>query len=199
MMKRLALAAIVAAALSLTLAVGVLAKMPFFTVTVDPSVPTAGEPFLVVVRTWDDVAHLRPAGFSQVGAMSGLLVARQSSGGSPDITIPLVLRAPDRFEATVTLPAGDWTLVAFPDRSGWGDPNVPVGYPDTIPLTIRQPMLNGAGLAVALAVVVVAILALTQMRFSPRFGRQADPTPSFPPAPGRPWFRLMFHRSNQGS
>ena len=186
MMKRLALAATAAAALSLTMAVGVLAKMPFFTVTVDPSVPTAGEPFLVVVRTWEDVAHLRPAGFSQVGAMSGLLVARQSSGGSADIAIPLMLIAPDRFEATVNLPAGDWTLVAFPDRSGWADPSVPAGYLDTILLTVRQPLPDDAGLAVAIAVVVVAILALPQMRFSPRFGRHRGPARSFPPAPGDP-------------
>jgi hypothetical protein len=166
----LVLAITMAAAMPLAMAGGVSAKMPYFTVEIQPAVPVAGQPFRVTVRTWQDAAHAIPAGFDAAGALSGLLVARRPNGASPDVAIPLVLRGPDRFEASVTLPTGDWTLVAFPNRAGWASPVVPVGYPDTIPLSIRAPAPALTGFGVAL-VVLVGVLVVIGLVRRPRLTR----------------------------
>jgi hypothetical protein len=168
--QRLVLAITIAVAMPLAMAASVSAKTPYFTVEIEPAVPASGQPFLVIVRTWQDADHAIPAGFDTVEALSGLLVARQPSGDPPDIAIPLALRAPDRFEANVTLPAGDWTLVAFPYRAGWPSPNVPVGYPDTIPLSVRDasPDLTGS---VALLVILAAALLVIALVRRPRLTR----------------------------
>ena len=164
--KRLILAITIAVAMPLAMAANVSAKMPYFTVEIEPPVPVAGQPFLVIVRTWQDADHAIPAGFDAVEALSGLLVARRPNGDSSDVAIPLVLRGPDRFEASVTLPTGDWTLVAFPNRAGWASPVVPVGYPDTIPLSVRAPAPALTGIAAASVVLagVLVVIALVQRR-----------------------------------
>lgn len=164
--KRLVLAITLAVAVPLVTAVSVSAKIPYFTVDVEPAVPISGEPFLVVVRTWQDSGHSIPAGFDAPEVLSGVLVARRQSRDSPDITIPLIRREPDRFEARVTLPAGDWILVAFPDRSGWPSQVVPVGYPDTISLSVRQPAPGLAGVGAVLMVLfgILIVIALVRRR-----------------------------------
>jgi hypothetical protein len=123
-------------------AVAVLAKVPYFSVETSPAEPRANEPIVVTVRTWADSAHSVPSTSANAttgldASLDSLLVVRRP--GSSDIPIHLVEVEPSRFAATITLPAGDWTLVAFPDRSGWSDPVVPAGYPDVIPLPVRQP------------------------------------------------------------
>ena len=162
--KRLVLAITIAVALTLAMAAGVSAKMPYFSVEVEPAVPVSGQPFLVVVRTWQDADHAIPAGFDAVEALTGLLVARRPNGDSPDVAIPLVLHGPDRFEASVTLPAGTWTLVAFPNRAGWASPVVPVGYPDTIPLSVRDPAPALTALDAALVVLVGVLVVIALVR-----------------------------------
>lgn len=162
--QRLVLAITMAVAMPLAMAGIVSAKTPYFTVEIEPAVPVAGQPFLVIVRTWQDADHVIPAGFDAVEALSGILVARRPDGDSPDVAIPLVLRGPDRFEARVTFPAGNWTLVAVPNRAGWANPVVPVGYPDTIPLRVREPAPALTGFAAALLVLggVLVVIALVR-------------------------------------
>ena len=168
--KRLVLAITLAVVLPLATAASVTAKMPYFTVEIEPAVPISGEPFLVVVRTWQDAVHSIPAGFDAAEALGGLLVARRQGQDSPDIAIPLMLRVVDRFEASVTLQAGDWMLVAFPNRVGWSSPVVPVGYPDTIPLSVREPAPDLTGIGAALAV-VFGVLVVTALVQRPRLTR----------------------------
>src|SRR5437868_2012260 len=103
--KRLVLAIAIAVAMPLAMAASVSAKMPYFTVEIEPAVPVPGQPFLVSVRTWQDADHALPAGFDAVEALSGLLVARRPNDDARDLAIPLVPRGPNRFEASVTLPA----------------------------------------------------------------------------------------------
>ena len=163
--------------LALSVAGPVSAKLtPYFTVQVSPPQPVAGEAIVVLVRTWVDVAHTVPAGFGTSAALNsaaldGLLVLRPAGGDTPDVAIPLQYQALDEFRATVVVPtAGDWKLVAFPDRSGWGSPDVSPGYPDTIALTVRAP--NGgvstiaaiASLAAVIGIVSVAVVLARRAR-----------------------------------
>lgn len=116
----------------------VLAKMPFFSVEILPAAPTAGEPAVVVVQMWADADHTVPAGWNIGPTMNNLLVIR-SSDGKESIRVGLTAVDADRYEGTITLPAGRWRLVAFPDRSGWATPEVPAGYADAITFTVREP------------------------------------------------------------
>ncbi len=150
----------------------VAAKMPFFSIEVSPAAPVAGEPIRIVVRTWVDVAHTSPAGFEAPGVMDGILAIRGAriSGTDvpeiPEIAVPLRLQAPDLYAGTVTLPAGDWRIVAFPDRAGWGIASVPVGYPDELALTVQPAGPRPVGFAGPL-VGVGAVLAAGSLRLAP--------------------------------
>jgi len=163
--------------LALSIAGPVSAKLtPYFTVEVSPPQPVAGEAIVVVVRTWEDVAHTVPARFGSSAAVSsaaldGLLVLRPATGDALDVGIRLQYQAQDEFRATVVVPtAGDWKLIAFPNRTGWASPDVPPGYPDTIALTIRAP--NGgvstiaaiAGLAAVIGIVSGAVVLPRRVR-----------------------------------
>ncbi|MDQ6796040.1 MAG: hypothetical protein M3067_14725 [Chloroflexota bacterium] len=150
---------------ALSVAGPVSAKLtPYFTVEVSPPQPVVGEAIVVVVRTWADGAHTVPAGFGTSAALNsaaldGLLVLRPTTGDAPDIAIRLKYQALDEFRATVVAPtAGDWKLVAFPDRTGWGSPEVPPGYPDTIALTVRAP--NGGVLTSAAIIGLTAVIGI---------------------------------------
>jgi hypothetical protein len=152
LLRAVALAAIIAG----SGADPVVAKIPYFTVDIKPTAPVAGEPIRVVVRFWADADHTSAAPFDWETTMDDLLVFRPERGG-PGVAVPLQMREPGRFEATVTLEAGDWTLVAFPDRTGWATAQIPEGYPDTIPLTVREAALDawrsvGPFVLVALAI-----------------------------------------------
>jgi hypothetical protein len=156
------LAAIALALLGLLPPAGAaLAKMPYFTVETSPSEPRANEPIVVTVRTWADVTHSLPDTSADVStglaaSLDSLLVVRRP--GSADIPIHLVWVDTNRFAATITLPAGDWTLVAFPDRSGWSKPAVPTGYPDVIPLAVREPSISVAVVLAALGGIIAFVL-----------------------------------------
>lgn len=170
-----------AAVIALSVAAAVSAKTPYFTVEITPAAPIANEPILVVVRTWEDADHTIPAHFDAVEAMDGLLVVRASGGGAPDIPVPLRLRTPDSFEGSVFLPAGDWTLVAFPDRTGWSTAEVPAGYPDTIALTVREPSPTLPEFViplVAIAAVLVALVLGLRPRLASRLSVLRRPFPS---------------------
>jgi hypothetical protein len=154
---------------------------PFFTVEMSPREPVAGEAVVVVVRTWTDAAHTVPERLEMTAALDRLLVFRPAAGGSPDVPIPLEYQAPGEFQATVAVPsAGEWTLVAFPDRTGWASPDVPPGYPDTIAFTVRAPsdgfMWMGPLAALAAAIGMAGIVMVVgRVRLSRRLSVVDDP------------------------
>jgi hypothetical protein len=164
--------------LALSAAVPASAKgTPFFTVEISPEEPVAGEAFVVVVRTWDNVAHTVPARLDTAERLDGLLVLRSASGDSPDLAIALQYEAPDEFRAAVVVPtAGEWKLIAFPDRTGWASPELPPGYPDTVAITVRAanggvptiPALAGLaalmGIVSSLAILLVVLGAPGNLR-----------------------------------
>lgn len=163
---RLLRATWLAAILALTAAGLVSAKMPYVTVEIVPEAPIADEPVLIVVRMWADSNHTSPAGWDILPTMDNLLVFR-SADRSDSVPVRLRLVEPDRYETRVTLPAGDWTLVVFPDRSGWATPDVSPGYPDTIAVTVRErgPDLGALVLPlVAVAMLVVAVYSRSRLR-----------------------------------
>lgn len=95
---------------------------------------------------------------------------------APSIGIPLDAEAPGSFQGTVTVPtAGEWTLVAFPDRSSWSSPEIVPGFPDTIALVVR-PETDVVGSVLVIggtaAAVTLAGLSLLALR-SHRLRRQA--------------------------
>ncbi len=99
--------------------------------------------------------------------MAGLLAIRSAGGGSPDIPVPLEMRAPDQFEGTVTLPAGEWTVITFPNRAGWATAEVPAGYPDAIAIAVSGPgpgLPEIVALGVGIAAVVLATVVLLRRR-----------------------------------
>ncbi len=164
-----------AAVIALSAAAAVSAKTPYFTVEITPAAPLADEPILVVVRTWEDADHTIPARFDVVEAIDGLLVVRAASGGAPDIPVTLRLREPDRFEGSVTLPAGEWTLVAFPDRTGWSTAEVPAGYPNTVALTVREPGPDLPTFVIPLVALAAVLVALAlRLRLRPRLTTAVD-------------------------
>lgn len=116
------------------------AKMPYFSLTITPTSPIAGQPIVIAVRLWQDAAHSIPARLPAPVALDRLLTLRSVERGPSEIPISLRYEAdPDEYRATVIVPsAGEWHVVAFPDRSGWSSPQVPSGYPDTISLTVRS-------------------------------------------------------------
>ena len=178
-LRRLIYSAALALFLATLMPVVVAAKMPYFTIDIAPGEQRPGEPVVITVRTWEDSAHTIPARFSGPD-VSGLLVIRSTSQPSADIPVSLHMREPGWFDATVSLPAGDWMVVAFPDRSGWASPALSAGYPDSIALAVREPAVSEMALlisaALTLAVLAVAILVRRGMRMPPaqHSGRPVD-------------------------
>lgn len=142
---------------------------PYFTVEISPPQPVAGEDLVVTVWTWEDVAHTVPARSPADTLLEGVLVLRSAAGTSPDMVVPLRHRALNEFRAIVGVPtAGDWNLVAFPDRTGWSQPEVPPGYPDSIALTVRtrdeDASANAAAVGLAALGLIVGALATLAVR-----------------------------------
>lgn len=164
----------VAAGLALLSAAPALAKVPYFSVEISPPEPMAGEPILVTVRTWEDVAHTVPMPF-EAPDLDGLLAIRPVASPWAPTDVPLHPSGPGEFEGSIVVPiGGNWMLVAFPDRAGWSSP-VPPGYPDTIFFSVRgetdaiSPIAAGAGIAAILATLAVLLLRLRRTR--PRHSR----------------------------
>lgn len=162
------------------------AKMPYFSLTITPANPIAGQPIVIAVRLWQDATHSIPAGFA-LAALDRLLILRPVQRGHSDIPVSLRYEAdPDEYRATVIVPSsGEWHVVAFPDRSGWSSPQVPSGYPDTMSLTVRsetdpgRPPADGAiagstskpdggGVLPALVVVPLALALLARRHLAGR-------------------------------
>jgi hypothetical protein len=161
-----------AAIVALSAAGLVSAKMPYFTVEIVPEAPIADEPVLIVVRMWADSNHTGPAGWDILPTMDNLLVFR-SADSSDSVPVRLRLVEPDRYETRVTLPAGDWTLFAFPDRSGWATPDVSPGYPDTIAVTVRE---RGPDLgAFVIPLIAIGLVIIAGIRVRPRVRTSRKP------------------------
>lgn len=110
------------------------AKMPPFTVTVEPNPPVAGETTTVSVHL--DASF--PA--EELGGLLTVYQASNEQAHGEAIALTLERVDPIRYEATVVIPeAGAWVLRAFPDRIGWSTQQVPPGYPDTIDLEVGPP------------------------------------------------------------
>lgn len=111
--------------------------MPYFSVTLEPEHPAVDSATLIVVRLWADVGHTQPASMP-VTTLARLIAIRSDDRSFPDINPALGWNeSSGAYEATVIFPAaGSWTLVAFPDRSGWSSPEIQPGYPDTIPIEV---------------------------------------------------------------
>jgi hypothetical protein len=159
--RRLPTVALLATLLVLVSAGPVAAKMPYFSVEVSPAQPLAGVPFEVVVRTWNDAEHTQPAAWDL--PIDGVLVLRRAEDADVrfgSIPVPLRLVTADEYRATVEIAeAGDWVLVAFPDRSGWSTSVVPEGYPDRIPIRVATPQERLAP-EIALSIVAGIPIAL---------------------------------------
>ena len=164
--------------------------MPYFTVETSPAEPRPNEPILVVVRFWADAEHTQTGGSEDwsrafaaaVKQLDDLLVVRRA--GSPDIPVHLTQVQADRFEGRITLPAGDWTLVAFPDRSDFPLGAVTAGYPDTIGLTVREP---GPASSVIMfgVILLVGVVFLGRLRLRSWTSRGPKPSisgPAYSPA-----------------
>ena len=129
----------VAALMTVLVATPASAKMPHFSVTITPANPIAGQPITVAVRLWRDAAHRIPARIAPLD-LDRLLILRSVEPGPSVMPISLRYEADrDEYRASVIVPsAGEWHVVAFPNRSGWSSPQVPAGFPDTISLTVRS-------------------------------------------------------------
>jgi hypothetical protein len=176
--RRLAAGLGMAAILSLFAASTVYGKLPYVTVELTPAQPVRGQTVAILVRTWEDTDHTVPAQFSITDALDGLLVLRATDGTSSDIPVPLERASTDVFTGSVTVPLdGAWDLVAFPDRSGWGSPEVPAGYPDKIPIT-GQPSTGALPLELIIAALATFSAAVTLLALRVRTRRTTPHHPA---------------------
>jgi hypothetical protein len=131
------------------------AKIPPFTVSMDPEHPVVGETTTITA----EFARSFP-----VDELSDVVsLSRTSADASKANVIPLTLeRVTDvRYEARVIIPeAGTWALTPFPDRNGWAQADVPAGYPGVIEFEVTA---DGVGLVAAASESAMSVgpLALT--------------------------------------
>lgn len=175
---RALIAIVLAGTAAVALATTTVAKMPYFTIETSPVDPRPDEPILIAVLLWADPAHSVPGGSddwtrsfaASETRLDDLIVARRP--GAADVPVVLTQVSPNRYEGTLRLPGGEWSLVAFPDRAGWTSAQVPVGYPDAVPLVVRDDI----GLPTVLLTVVggfVGLLGLLVLRSRRAPGRSA--------------------------
>jgi hypothetical protein len=119
-----------AAVLALIFVAPVAAKVPYFSVELEPARPVAGEPITVTVRFWDDASHTKPATWSPDGSVDHLLAFVPPDGLAGDqVPVPLEPAGSATMRGTVTLPnSGSWTLGVFP----LGVEPIPPGYPEPV-------------------------------------------------------------------
>jgi hypothetical protein len=167
---------LVATIAALGVASPALAKMPYFTIEVDTTAPSQGEPITLTVRLFADAQHTSPTDWPD-RALSGLLAIMPADGVAAEarsMPVPLKKIGPGTYVGSVVIhQAGRWILRTFPDRSGWGTSELAPGYPSDIVLQVAEP---GPPLpvvaAIALALAGIAGLATIVFR---RNLRRLDP------------------------
>jgi len=119
------------------------AKVPYFTVELQPAVPVPGAAATVVVRTFADSARTVPTEFAGLTTFPRLFCAyppgaKATRPGSctGGVWIDVQRSAADTLTGMVVFPsAGTWTLISFPEVVGAIGP----GYPDriSVPVGVR--------------------------------------------------------------
>lgn len=132
------------------------AKVPYFSVEVSPSDPVEGDAVVVVLRMWDDAAHTRPPTWTDEFEVElGLLEFRGDSG-----IVPVTFQRFDEgaYRAEVTLGAGTWQVVPFPQ---WGGDMIASseGYSAPASVTVRE-RTDLTALAVVAAAGTLGILGM---------------------------------------
>jgi hypothetical protein len=161
-------AGLLAAAMALLPTAPVSAKIPYFSVELEPRGPVAGEPITVIVRFWDDAAHTQPATWGPHGSVDDLLTfVRADGAASESVVVPLEPVGADAMRGTVTLPSGRWTLTAWEKA-----PEAPpAGYPDPLAVEVSAPD-TATPFAATSASAVALLIALAVMARRGRRSRQ---------------------------
>jgi len=150
--------------MALLLTVGpIAAKIPYFSIEVSPADPVDGEVVVIVVRMWDDAQHTQPASWSPGPTVDGLVEVR---GTRDRVPVTLVRQGDGAYRAEVTLSAGSWEVVPFPELvDGMAGGALGAGYPRPITVTVGSLAAESAGSAGpgiaaggALGIVAVALL-----------------------------------------
>jgi hypothetical protein len=172
-MRRLPAAFVIAAAF-LAFGVGLAAaKVSYFSVEVTPQAPSAGEPVTVVVRLWNDPAHTIPADGAPPEEVLDEMVAFHSEDA--EVRVDLWRKFEDgSYRGTVTLPAGSWIMVPFPDGVGPREP-IP-GFQTPIAVTVSAPSPWFTPLALAATIAGVGAIAAV-------LGRRRQRSPQAQEAP----------------
>jgi hypothetical protein len=148
-LRRLSAAVALAAALLAFVVGPAAAKVSYFSIDVMPPAPTAGEPVTVVVRLWNDPAHTLPADWALPDEVMDEMVAFQSEDA--EVRVALTQFEDGSYRGTVTLPAGSWTMVPFPDGVGLGEPIPGFQTPIAVTVSAPSPWFTPLALAATLA------------------------------------------------
>ncbi|HTE64860.1 MAG TPA: hypothetical protein VK736_01210 [Candidatus Binatia bacterium] len=155
-MRRLT-AAFATAAACLAFGVGpAAAKVPYFSVELTPPAPSAGEPVTIVVRLWNDPAHTNPADWAPPEEVMDDMVSFRSEDAM--VRVDLAQAEDGSYRGTVTLPAGSWTMVPFPDGVELGEP-IP-GFQAPIALTVTAASPSMLPLVVGATAAAIAAIAV---------------------------------------
>lgn len=114
------------------------AKIPPFEVEVLPESPIAGEPFQIVVKLEQAIpVEVR-------NSLIGLYPIADADQRLNRLHFRLGRLDDSTYHAEVTIDEpGEWVIIAFPNRTGWSVDQVPEGYPDRIPVTVRPAIVTG--------------------------------------------------------
>lgn len=91
------------------------AKIPPFSVELEPRSPNAGEPVTITVRLWEDAAHTDPARWPYLDELDDFIWAAPMVGADEDLSearmIDLIRSRRGVYRGEVVLPsAGRWSL-----------------------------------------------------------------------------------------
>lgn len=173
-MRQLACACAIAAALAVFVGGPAAAKVSYFSIEVTPPAPTAGEPVTVVVRLWNDPAHTLPADWALPDEVLDEMVAFQSEDA--EVRVDLWQFEDGSYRGTVTLPAGSWIMMPFPDGVGPREPIPGFQTPIAVTVSDASPRFTPLALAATLAGVgaIAAVFGRRRQR-SPRAQEARQP------------------------
>ena len=136
------------------------AKVPTFSVEVEPQAPVPGEPITVTVELTQPIP---------VENLTGLVAffrpedVESRFNGRP---IPLERVGEATYRGEVVLrDSGAWMIVAFPDRTGSSTEELAEGYPDPILVQVEDGVADSPVVVVASIVVVGVAATLIGWRF----------------------------------